>query len=247
MGYGGLNLPYDVPANEYMNLEGMKLSTSRNWAIWLPDYLDRYEPDALRYAIAANMPESGDSDFSWREYVRRNNDELVATYGNLVHRVLTMAYRRFDRRVPEPGPLEDADNELLERARSDFDDAGASIEARRFRLGIQTAMALAQAANRYLNQKAPWHSVRTEPSDAATTLWTSIAVINCLKTMLNPYLPFSSEKLHGMLGLGGSVAEAGWRWDPEAVRPGQDLTEPEPLFAKLDEAVIEEEAQRVGR
>ena len=101
LGYGGLNLPYDVPANEYMNLEGFKLSTSRNWAIWLNDYLDRYEPDPLRYFIAANMPETSDSDFSWSEYVRRNNDELVATYGNLAHRVLTMAYRNFYGRVPE--------------------------------------------------------------------------------------------------------------------------------------------------
>ena len=103
MGYGELNLPYDVPANEYMNLEGFKLSTSRNWAIWLPDYLDRYGADPLRYVIAAGMPETSDSDFSWREYVRRNNDELVATYGNLVHRVLTMVHRNFEGAVPHHG------------------------------------------------------------------------------------------------------------------------------------------------
>ena len=247
MGYGGLNLPYDLPANEYMNLEGLKLSTSRNWAVWLPDYLDRYEPDPLRYVIAANMPETSDSDFSWREYVRRNNDELVATYGNLVHRVLTMAYRSFEGRVPTHGALDEAGNGLLEHARRRFDDAGANIEACRFRLALQSVMALAQQANRYLDQKAPWHSVKTDPDDASTTLWTSISVINCLKTLMYPFLPFSSERLHKMLGLDGTVQQAGWAWEPESIKPGQRLAEPEPLFAKLDEALIEDEAQRVGR
>ena len=102
-GYGGLDLPYDVPANEFLNLEGRQLSTSRNWAVWVPDYLDRYDPDPLRYYMSATMPETSDSDFSWRDFVRRNNDELVATYGNLVHRVLTFTYRNFDGRIPQPG------------------------------------------------------------------------------------------------------------------------------------------------
>ena len=103
MGYDDLNLPYDVPANEFLTIEGKKLSTSRNWAVWLPDYLSRYDPDPLRYLLSINMPETGDTDFSWREFVRRNNDELVATYGNLVHRVLTFVYRNFDGCVPAAG------------------------------------------------------------------------------------------------------------------------------------------------
>jgi len=106
MGYGNLNLPYDVPANEYLTIEGRKLSSSRNWAVWLPDYLSRYEPDPLRYLLSINMPETGDTDFSWHEFVRRNNDELVATYGNLVHRVLTFVYRSFDGCVPTPGEFD---------------------------------------------------------------------------------------------------------------------------------------------
>ena len=116
MGYGGLNLPYDVPANEFLNLEGLKLSTSRDWAVWLPEYLDRYEPDPLRYVLAASMPETSDSDFSWREYLRRNNDELVATYGNLVHRALTITYRSFQGEVPQPGTLDDLSNGLIQQA-----------------------------------------------------------------------------------------------------------------------------------
>ena len=246
LGYGGLNLPYDVPANEYMNLEGFKLSTSRNWAIWLPEYLDRYDPDALRYVIAAGMPETSDSDFSWREYVRRNNDELVATYGNLVHRVLTMVSRNFDGVVPEPGEPDELSAALLGEARERFDRTTASLEAVRLRLALSTAMGLAQAANRYLEQAAPWRSVREDRAKAGAALWTALAVIDCLKTLLYPFIPFSSERLHTMLGFEGSVRDAGWSWDPAATVPGRRIGRPEPLFTKLDEAVVESEAQRLG-
>ena len=247
MGYGGLNLPYDVPANEYMNLEGFKLSTSRNWAIWLPEYLDNYDPDPLRYVIAAGMPETSDSDFSWREYVRRNNDELVATYGNLVQRVLSMVNRNFGGVVPEPETLDDLSEQLLAQARERFEQTGANLEAVRFRLALNSAMGLAQAANRYLDQKAPWQSVKTDPQDAAVTLWTSLSVINCLKTLFYPFIPFSSERLHGMLGLDGSIQDDGWKWEQNALKPGQRLQSPAHLFAKLDEEVVEAETQRIGR
>jgi methionyl-tRNA synthetase len=116
MGYGGFNLPYDIPANEFLTIEGKKLSTSRNWAVWLPDYLSRYDPDPLRYLLSINMPETGDADFSWREFIRRNNDELVATYGNLVHRVLTFVYRHFDGCVPDPGEFDNLSQTLLTNA-----------------------------------------------------------------------------------------------------------------------------------
>ena len=244
-GYGGLNLPYDVPANEYLNLEGLKLSTSRDWAVWLPDYLDRYEPDPLRYVLAANMPETSDSDFSWREYVRANNDELVATYGNLVHRVLTMSHRNFDGRAPEKGQLQAEDEALLAAARARLDETDGAISRCQFRAGLGSAMGLAQEANRYLDRKAPWRQIKTDKAAAATTLWTAMTAVNCLKVALAPYLPFSSEKLHAMLGLEGSLEDEGWRWDPDAIEPGQPIPRPEPLFAKLDEAVIEQETARV--
>ena len=247
MGYGGLNLPYDLPANEYMNLEGFKLSTSRNWAIWLPDYLERYEPDPLRYVIAANMPETGDSDFSWREYVRGNNDELVATYGNLVHRVLAMVARNFEGVVPKPGALDELGEGLLKEARQRFDDTAANLEQCKFRAALASAMALAQAANRYLDRKAPWQAVKVDRQDAATTLWVTLSTINCIKTALYPFLPFSSEKLHGLLGLSGTVQETGWCWEPDGLKPDQSLPKPEPLFVKLDEEIIDKETQRVGR
>lgn len=248
LGYGGLNVPYDVPANEYMNLEGMKLSTSRSWAVWLPDYLDRYDPDPLRYVIAAGMPETSDSDFSWAEYVRRNNDELVATFGNLVHRVLTMSYRHFDGAVPNPSPLDAESKALLDEAKRRLAEVGKNIELCRFRAGLADgAMALAQAANRYLDRKAPWRTIKTDAAATATTLWTAMTVINCLKRALYPYLPSSCEKLHTMLGFSGSAAEEGWDWSPEDLKPRQRIQEPSPLFKKLDESIAEREMVRIGR
>ncbi|MCY4651856.1 MAG: methionine--tRNA ligase [Dehalococcoidia bacterium] len=246
LGYGGLNLPYNVPANEYMNLEDRKLSTSRNWAVWMPDYLDRYEPDPLRYVISAMMPESSDSDFSWSEYVRRNNDELVATYGNLVHRTLSMAGRNFDSAVPDPGSLDDESIALLDLARETLDETGRNISDCRFRNGLQSAMRLAQATNRYLDAKAPWQAVKTERADAARTIWTSLTAINCLKVALYPYMPTSSEKLHAMLGLDGTVEKMGWNWEPNDLKAGSPLPRPKPLFRKFDESLIEEETARLG-
>ena len=245
IGYEGLNLPYDVPANEFLNLEGLKLSTSRNWAVWLPEYLNRYEPDPLRYVIAAGMPETGDSDFSWGEFVRRNNDELVATYGNLVQRVLSLVARNLDGKAPSPGALDGDDEELLAHCRRSLEETSANIEACRFRAALQSAMGLAQAANRYLEQKAPWRAVRESPGAAATTLWTALATINCLKTALCPFLPFSSERLHGMLGFDGEAQSDGWTWRPDGIEPGRALGRPEHLFEKLDEALAEREAQRL--
>jgi methionyl-tRNA synthetase len=247
MGYGGLNLPYDVPANEYLNIEGFKLSTSRNWAVWLPEYLNTYEPDPLRYVIAANFPETSDSDFSWREYVRRNNDELVATYGNLVHRVMTMVNRNFEGVVPDPGEIDPASQKLLEFTEAKLGEVGESIAAVKLRNALTAGMSIAQEANRYLNDKAPWQAVKGDRADAGRTLWTGLTVINAIKVGLYPFLPFSSEKIHAMLGFSGSCEANGWRWKADDLRPGQKLQEPVPLFAKLDEKIIEAETERIGR
>ncbi len=245
MGYGGLDLPYDVPANEFLILEGRQLSTSRNWAIWVPDYLERYAPDPLRYFFSVNMPEVGDTDFSWQEFVRRNNDELVATYGNLVHRVLTFTYRNFDGCVPIPGEFDASSKELLRRAESAFNSVDASLHGCHFREGIKAAMSLAQEANRYLEEKSPWKVVKKDREACATALFVSLSIISYLKTMLYPFLPFSSQKLHHLLGFKGLVEEEGWRL--HALPPGQVLASPEPLFAKLDERMVVEETSRLGR
>ena len=248
MGYGGLNLPYDVPANEFLSLESQKFSTSNNWAVWAPDYLSRYDPDPLRYLLSINMPESGDADFSWTEFVRRNNDELVATYGNLVHRVLSFTYRNFDGKIPEPGPLSEADRNLLDAARAAMESVDRSLYNCRFKAAIAQAFALAQETNRYLDSTVPWKTIKTDRQDAATSLWVCIAVINCLKMALFPFLPFSSQQLHEFLGFDGKVEEE--QWDHEravaAVQPGTAMRAPSPLYTKLDPQVADEEVQRLG-
>ncbi|MDE2861144.1 MAG: methionine--tRNA ligase [Chloroflexota bacterium] len=248
-GYGGLDLPYDVPANEFLNLEGRQLSTSRNWAVWVPDYLERFEPDPLRYYISATMPETSDSDFSWRDFVRRNNDELVATFGNLVHRVLTLTHRSFQGRVPQPGELEDASREMLSKAQQAFSAVDDSLHACHFRAALGHAMSLAQEANRYIDQREPWRTARNDPAATANTLWVLLSVINCLKTLLNPFLPFSSEKLHALLGFPGDATGKGWSWDHslESMPPGQELPAPAPLFSKLDDDVATAELARLGQ
>jgi methionyl-tRNA synthetase len=228
MGYGGLNLPYDVPANEYLTLEGRSFSTSRNWALWVPEFLKQYDPDPLRYALAVNMPETSDADFSMREFVRRNNDELVATWGNLVHRTLTFLQRYFDGRAPE-GSSEPA---VVEHLEDTFQRVADHLEHCRFKDGIREVMALAQEGNRYFDERAPWRQVKEDRAAAATTMATLLHLINGLKVLTYPYLPFSATRLHGLLGYADDLLAHGWR--AERVPVGQALPQPTPLFTKLD-------------
>jgi methionyl-tRNA synthetase len=248
MGYGGLNLPYNVPANEFLTIEGKKLSTSRGWAIWLHDYLERYAPDALRYTLLANMPETGDSDFSWREFLRRNNNELVATYGNLAHRVLTFAHRHFHGVVPAPGELNEQSQHLLHEAEVTLDGVDRLLYRCEFKAAVKEAMSLAQGANRYLDEQAPWKTIKTEVSpdkiETAKSVYTVLSVLAALKTVFYPFLPFSSEELHSFLGFDGSVKEGGWKI--QFLPPGQKLRQPRPLFVKLDEDIVAEETSRLS-
>ena len=244
MGYGDLNLPYDIPANEFLTIEGRKLSTSRNWAVWLPDYLSHYDPDPLRYLLSINMPETGDTDFSWHEFVRRNNDELVATYGNLVHRVLTFVYRNFNGCVPTPGEFDSHSQELIDKASDTLNTMDNLLYRCHFKEAIRSAMSLAQDTNRYLDEKSPWKTLKQDRQASATALYVAISVLSCLRTGLYPFLPFSSQKLHQLLGFTGAVGDDGWQlhFPP----PGQRLLPPQPLFSKLDEEVVAEETRRLG-
>jgi len=268
LGLQNLMLPYDIPANEFLTLEGDKLSTSRNWAVWLPDYLERYDPDALRYMLSIHMPETSDLDFTWSEFLQRNNTELVATYGNLAHRVLTFAYRKFDRKVPQPGELTDVDRAIIGKAEALFEPVAELLEACKFKAAISQIMTLAHEANRYLDEVAPWLSIRENPERAATGTYVALRVIDSLKTLLYPFLPFSSQALHTMLGyeenlIGEQYVEshdeasrshtvlryrtdlAGDLWAPSELAPGQSLNEPKALFKKLDEEIVEQEIERM--
>lgn len=243
MGYGGLNLPYDVPSNEFLTIEGDKLSTSRKWAVWVPDYLERYDPDPLRYYLSANMPETGDADFSWPEFVRRNNGELVGTYGNLCHRVLAYIQKNFEGRVPAPGPIDERGLKLIEATQTAMETVDRLISECRFRESMRTIMGLAQDGNRYVDEKAPWKAYKTDPGAAGTSLYVVLVVLSGLKTMLYPFLPFSSRKLHAMLGFENVLEGSGWTLQrPE---PGKKIPEPVALFVKLDDKIADEELGRM--
>jgi methionyl-tRNA synthetase len=211
---------------------GGKASTSLGTAPFLPVYLERYDADTIRYYLAAIMPESSDSDFSEDDLVRRNNEELVSTWGNLVNRVLTITYRNFAGRVPQAGELREGDRTLLRQGEEMLAAVGASIGACHFREGLRAAMAYAQETNRYLNQEEPWKTRERDPAAAARSLYTALGAIEALKLALYPYLPFSSQRLHALLGHDGPIGADGWGTSLPV--SGQALQEPAPLFKKLD-------------
>ena len=264
-----LTLPYDVPANEFLNLEGQKISGSRNWAIWGLDFLSRYDPDPLRYYLTANMPETKDSDWDWEDFFNRNNNELVATWGNLVNRVLSFAYRNWDGTVPVPGELRHIDRDLLASVEAGFDTVGDLLDSVRLRAALFEAMRLATEVNKYLDTTAPWFEIKEDKATAATTVYTALRAIDSLKLLLAPFLPFSSERLHTYMGytqplFGKQFVETredalgthdvlryegdhtDVRWIPSQLQPGEDLKQPSPLFRKLDESIVSEERARLG-
>jgi methionyl-tRNA synthetase len=245
LGYGGLNLPTDVVANEYLNLGNRGFSKSRGNAVWLPDYLERYDVDPLRFYLSSIMPETSDSEFTWEGFLSANNNELVATFGNFVHRVLTITTRNFDGAVPEPGELDDDDRAALEACDAALAEGAKSLEARHFRDGLRAGMALAQHGNRYIDRKEPWMTVKRDKKAAATSLWVGLNIIATLRTAFYPYLPFSCEKIHDMLALPGDILADGW--NRVQIVPGAKLNSPQPLFRKLDDSIVEEENARLAK
>ncbi len=230
MARGDLNLPYDVPANEYLNLEGAKVSTSRDWAIWVPEFLDRYDPDPLRYMLAANLPETRDSDFTWEEFIRRNNDELVASWGNLVHRTLTFAVRNFDGQVPEARTHV---SEIAEaKAAEVFESVRGLLGACHFKNALREIMGLTQFGNRLLDERAPWRQIKEDHDECAATIYGLLTLINAIKVLSYPFLPFSAEQLHGLLGYQDGLLSHAWK--VERLEPHTPLPTPVPLFKKIE-------------
>lgn len=278
MGYGKggdigggreLTLPYNIVASEFLTMEGKRFSHSRGVGIFVRDFLSRYEPDPLRYYLAAAGPEAQDTDFTWAEFVRRNNDELLAKWGNLVNRVLSMAVQHFGE-VPEPGELLTIDRELLARVETGFSVIGELIEACRFKAAINEAMALADSVNQFVSQQAPWKALDEDPLRARTILFVALRCTDSLKIIMTPFLPFTGQTLHRILGYSGTLAGvpefekrhedgqshlvlgadySGWvgRWGPSSLQPGQRLNPVKQLFRKLDESLIDEELSRMRR
>ena len=270
-----LVLPYDVPANEFMNLEGKKLSGSKNWAVWGLDFLERYDPDPMRYYLTVNMPESRDSDWDWEEFYQRNNNELVATWGNLANRVLSFAYKHWEGKVPEPGDLREADIALLDTLREGFGQVEEKLEGVRLRAALQEAMRLAAEVNKYLDTSAPWFEIKEDKALAAKTVFTAMQAIDWLKILFSPFLPHTSQQLHDTLGYDrplfsrlatreveddlsthtvmlyepGDALSAGGDdlWQPVALSPGEAFNPPQPLFKKLDASIVEKERSRLGK
>jgi methionyl-tRNA synthetase len=270
MGYSDLRLPYDVPANEFVTLEGKKISSSRNWAVWAPDYLSRYDPDPLRYYLTANAPETSDMDFTWQDFYDRNNNELVGTWGNLVNRMLTFCFKNYDQRVPTPGLLNEADLAIIAMVEGSFDEIGREIEACHFRNALGKTMALAREVNRYLDAAAPWKEIKINPEHAATSCYVTLRVVDSLKILIAPFLPFSTQALNTMLGydddllgqqqiveyreetrshlgLTYQIDIQGDRWQPSRLVPGQTLRQPVPLYRKLDPEIVAQEVARLGK
>src|SRR5205807_1271126 len=194
----------------FMTMSGQKASSSRGNVIWTHDVLDKYDADCLRYYLSVTAPEGRDTDFTYEELIRRNNDELVATYGNAVHRTLTFLQSKFGGVVPEPQTLREADREILATVENGFNVVGHNIANCHFKEGINAAMGVAHAANRYLDEQAPWKQIKTDPEAAGTTIYVMLQVISGLRVLFCPYLPFSSQKLHHFLGFEGQVDKVRW-------------------------------------
>lgn len=264
-----ISLPYDVPANEFMNIEGKQFSKSRNWAIWVPDILERYQADAVRYYVAAMFPETHDSDFAWDGFLNRVNGELLAAWGNLVNRMLSFAYKRFDGKVPDYAALTLADINIINRVELAFGDVGGQIEAVKLRDALQTIMGLVREANAYLDTRKPWITIKTDADDAAKSVYTILRVIDNLKTLIAPFLPFSSQEVHEYLGYNGQLfgelkieefteetrshralvydgSAAIGRWEKSSLKAGQALREPKALFVKLEPEIVDMERAYLG-
>ena len=265
---GPLNLPAEVVASEYLTMEGRKFSSSRSVVIYVRDFLSRYDVDALRYYVAIAGPENQDTDFTWSEFVRRNNDELVATWGNLVNRAVSFAARNIGS-IPEAGALTSLDQEVLAHSRQAFGPVGDHLAASRFKFAITEAMKTVAEANKYFSEQAPWKLRESDPDRMRTVLHVALQLVDDAKTLLTPFLPRSSQRVHEMLGGMGTwsdmphieeVDEEGGppypvitghydgaaRWASQPLRTGTPLAAPVPLFTKLDTSVVDSELARLG-
>ena len=243
--HGEFILPDNVPANEFLNLEGDKISTSRNWAVWLHEYLVDFpgQADVLRYVLCANAPETKDNDFTWKDFQARNNNELVATLGNFVNRAAVLTHKFFEGRVPELGELQPIDQDAFAQLAEFPAKVGELIENYRFRDALAEVMNLARLGNKYLAETQPWHLIKTDAARTGTVLHVSLQIAAALAPLLQPFLPESAQKLATMLNLEiGSWATAG---RPDALAAGQLLREAALLFGKIEDAVVETQVQKL--
>jgi len=248
MGRGEYILPSEIPANEFLNIEGRKISTSKNYAVWLDEYLEKFPPDPLRYCLAANAPETKDADFSWRDFQARNNSELADIIGNFANRTLAFTERYFKSKVPSPEEYNGLDQEMINRLSQIPRTMGDCFEAFEVRRACREFMDLARFANKYFNDKEPWRTRREAPGVCRTTLYLCLEALRTLAIVMHPLMPFSAEKLWRMLNLEGKVEEQSWDKAGElSLRPNHRIGDPEILFPKIPDNMIEEEIEKLNR
>lgn len=233
-----LNLPNRVISSEFLNIEGKKLSTSKNWAVWIPDFLANYPADSIRYFLTANSPESRDGDFSWREFVERNNGELAGAWGNLVNRTLSFIERYFENRIP---PRIEADSSLLTGIKSLYQEVGNLIEAGQLKESLKLIFEHVRAANKYFDSQAPWQTIKTDRKSCENAINTCVQAIANIAVLTAPFLPFATTKIFQCLGL-SQVS-----WCPQDLPSGGQVKKPDILFPNLDKDVIDKELAKLGK
>jgi methionyl-tRNA synthetase len=242
---GSYILPDNVPANEFLNLENDKISTSRNWAVWLHEYLEDFpgKQDSLRYALCASAPETKDNDFTWKEFQARNNNELVAILGNFVNRALVLANNYYQGVVPGPGAMTDYDNDTVNAIMTYRENVESNLEAFRFRQALAEAMNLARLGNKYLADTEPWNVIKTNPDRVRTILYISLQITANLAILLEPFLPFSMDKLRGWLDITDLHWDAAGRSD--LLTPGHKVSSGELMFSKVENEAIERQIKKL--
>ncbi len=235
----------EIPACEFLNFEGAKLSTSRDFAVWVKDYLEKFPPDPLRYTLTANLPENKDSEFTWKDFQAKNNNELADILGNFVNRSLSFTIKNFNGKVPKPHAFAPMDLEMLEEIKRAQNEVGECIEHFKFRDACRRFMDLARHANKYFNDSEPWKTLRSDKPQCENTLYVSAQVVRALALIMHPFLPFTSEKVWKMLNLRGSVADQDWKNISEIrIEEGHPLGQVEIIFSKIENETVQKETDR---
>ena len=247
---GSYILPENVPANEFLNLEGNKLSTSKNWAVWLNEYLEEFpsQQDTLRYVLTANAPETKDNDFTWKDFQARNNNELVAIYGNFINRVLVLTQKYYEGRVPSPNDFTEVDKEIFIQIKELTEKIEQSLERYRFREAQQELMNIARLGNKYLADEEPWKLIKTDEQRVETIMYIALQIATALAIVSEPFLPFTSQKLKKMLRFDDMDILPTWEnvfVSDSLIKSGHQIGTSQLLFEKIEDEVIQKQIDKL--
>ena len=249
---GSYILPNNVPANEFLNLEGNKISTSKNWAVWLHEYLEDFpnQQDVLRYTLTANAPETKDNDFTWADFQARNNNELVAIFGNFINRVMVLTDKYYEGIIPEPATLSEIDEQVLSELKAYPAVIASSLERYRFREAQAELMNVARLGNKYLADEEPWKTIKTDEERTKTVMYVALQIASALAVLSEPFLPFTSEKLKNMLNVRSSAVETSLGWNDvssksELLKTSHKINKAELLFSKIEDEQIQQQLDKL--